>query len=232
MDWLIIMHILIVEDNPDILANLYGYLEPLGYSLDCATNGFAALSLAAASNFDVIVLDLMLPGLDGLDVCRKLRKELLLATPILMLTARDSLQDKVVGLESGADDYLIKPFSMIELDARIKALVRRSRNTVCDDILSFGPLRLDPKNYEISRENQLLELTPTGYKILSALLRVAPQVVDKETLEREIWGENPPDSAALRTHIHGLRLVLDKPFAVPMLKTIQHVGYRLVDSDE
>lgn len=109
------MRVLIVEDNADILANLYDYLEPLGYTLDCARNGFAGLSQAMEGQYDVIVLDVMLPGIDGLEVCRKLRKDLQQATPVLMLTARDTVHDKVAGFEHGADDYLVKPFSLLGL---------------------------------------------------------------------------------------------------------------------
>lgn len=223
------MHVLIIEDNVDIVANLYGFLEPLGYTLDCASSGFAGLARAAEGNYDAIVLDLMLPGLDGLDLCRKLRNELRQTTPVLMLTARDTVQDKVAGFESGADDYLVKPFSLTELDARLKALVRRARNTHVETVLCRGELRFDTATFEATRAGQRLELTPTGYKLLACLLRAAPRVVTRETLEREVWGENLPDSNALRTHIHALRQTLDKPFAEAMLKTVQGVGYRLVE---
>lgn len=225
------MQILIIEDNPDILANLYGYLEPLGYTLDSARNGFAGLARAAEGHYDVIVLDVMLPGVDGLELCEKLRKELKRATPVLMLTARDTLQDKVAGLEAGADDYLVKPFSFIELDARLKALVRRAQSNHLDTVLKLGPLRFDVATFEITRDGRRLELTPTGYRLLKALMRVAPRVLTREALESEVWGDDPPDSNALRTHIHALRQVLDKPFTSPMLMTVQSVGYRLVDPD-
>jgi DNA-binding response OmpR family regulator len=225
------MQILIIEDNPDILANLYAYLEPLGHTLDSASNGFAGLSMASKGHYDVIVLDLMLPGIDGLELCRKLRKELRLATPVLMLTAMDTLRDKVAGLEGGADDYMVKPYSLVELDSRLKALVRRAQHNHLEDIIHFGPLRFDHTLFEITRNAQRLELTPTGYKLLVALIRSAPRVITRGALEREIWGDTPPDSDALRTHIHALRQVLDKPFTIPMLKTIQSVGYRLIDPD-
>lgn len=118
---------LIIEDNQDITANLYAFLEPLGYELDCSANGHIGLEMAVAGTFDVIVLDIMLPGMDGLAVCRALREEHVDPTPILMLTARDTVADRVTGLDCGADDYLVKPFSMKELDARLRALVRRAR---------------------------------------------------------------------------------------------------------
>ena len=120
------MRVLIIEDNPDIVANLYAYLEPLGYTLDCERRGDAGLAAAARGLHDVIVLDLMLPGLDGLALCRRLRHELRRKTPVLMLTARDTVRDKIDGFDSGADDYLVKPFSMAELDVRLRALLRRA----------------------------------------------------------------------------------------------------------
>lgn len=223
--------VLIVEDNADILANLYGYLEPLGYTLDSARDGFAGLALAADLNHDAIVLDLMLPGLDGIELCRRLREELRRDTPVLMLTARDTVEDKVLGLRSGADDYLVKPFSLAELDARLQALVRRSRGHMPGALLSVGALRFDPTTYEATRGGRRLDLSPMGYRILAALMRASPAIVTREVLERELWGDERPVSDALRTHIHAVRQTLDKRFAQPMLITIPSVGYRLVDPD-
>lgn len=223
------MRVLIVEDNPDIVANLYGFLEPLGYALDLARTGSAGFSRAASTEYDAIVLDLSLPDLDGLEVCRRLRRENRVATPILMLTARDTVQDKLTGFEMGADDYLVKPFSLPEIDARLKALVRRSRNEHVNYLRVFGELRVDTSTGEVRRAGQPLILTPTGYKIILALLRSAPCLVTRETLEREVWGDDPPHSDALRTHIHALRQSLDKPFGYPMLITAPGAGYRLVD---
>ncbi|MDE2627506.1 MAG: response regulator transcription factor [Burkholderiales bacterium] len=225
------MRILIIEDNPDIVANLYGFLEPKGYTLDSARNGIAGLAMAAEGDFDAIVLDLTLPGLDGVDVCRRLRNDFHRATPILVLTARDTEQDKVIGFDSGADDYLVKPFSMVELEVRIKALVRRATSTHVETIVRFAEVQFNPTTFEASRAGVALPLTPTGYKLLVTLLREAPRVVSREALEREVWGDDRPDSDALRTHIHALRAALDKPFGVPMLKTLPGIGYRLVAPD-
>jgi DNA-binding response OmpR family regulator len=226
------MRILIVEDHPDILANLYGFLEPKGHVLDAARNGYAALALASENDYDVIVLDIGLPGLNGLELCQKLRGELSLATPVLMLTARDSLSDKVAGFDSGADDYLVKPFSLVELDVRLKALVRRSEGrSAASNKLRFGELVFDPDIQQASRENQPVNLTRTGYILLHALLKAAPRIVSRETLEQAVWGEDRPDSDALRTHIHALRQALDKPFAYSMLLTVPGAGYRLALPD-
>jgi DNA-binding response OmpR family regulator len=225
------LRVLLIEDNPDILANLYGYLEPLGYTLDSARDGFAGLALAADHTHDAIVLDLMLPGLDGLQVCRRLRQELHRDTPVLMLTARDTVDDRILGLRCGADDYLVKPFSLAELDARLHALVRRSRGRVSNAALRVGALAIDPATYEVTREGKRLELTPMAYRILGALARSSPAVVTREALEHELWGDERPSSDALRTHIHALRQALDRPFSRPMLLTIPGAGSRLVDPD-
>lgn len=226
------MHVLIVEDHPDIVANLVAFLEPLGYTLDIARSGTAALALARADMFDAIVLDLSLPGIDGIEVCRTLRRDDGLATPILMLTARDQEHDKLTGFEAGTDDYLVKPYSLPELDARLRALVRRARGEHVRNILRVGELQADPGRAEVRRAGRLLSLTPTAYRILLVLMRNAPNLVPRAVLERELWGDNPPDSDALRTHIHALRQALDKPFATPMLRTVPGAGYRLAADDE
>ena len=223
---------LIIEDNPDIVANLYAFLEPLGYELDCAYNGRTGLERARSGSFDVILLDVMLPGLDGLTVCRRLRDEYGDATPVLMLTARDTVADKVSGLDCGADDYVVKPFSLKEVDARLRALVRRARGGQGGGVVRLGGVELDEAAHTASRDGRPLRLSPTGFILLGELLRAAPRVVPREALERAVWGDSPPDSDALRTHIHELRRVLDKPFAVPLLRTVPHVGYGLTLPDE
>lgn len=223
------MKILIIEDNPDILANLYAFLEPLGYVLDNARDGVNGYSRASSGDYDAIVLDLMLPRMDGVLLCKRLRTEARKTTPVLMLTARDTVDDKLLGFDSGADDYLVKPFSLAELDARLKALVRRARGQQTETGLSLGELQIDTATREVHRAGVRLELTPTSYRLLICLLRMAPRVLPKELLERELWQDEPPDSDALRTHIHALRQVLDKPFGEPMLLTMHGIGYRLVD---
>lgn len=226
------MRILIVEDHPDILANLYGFLTPKGHLLDSARNGYAALALASENEYDVIVLDIGLPGLDGLALCRKLRGELSVSTPVLMLTARDSLDDKVAGFDSGADDYLVKPFSLVELEVRLKALVRRAEGRHAGSSkLRVGALVFDLDTQQASRDGQPVHLTRTGYVLLRALMGAAPRIVSREALEQAVWGDDRPDSDALRTHIHALRQALDKPFAYPMLLTVPGAGYRLVLPD-
>ena len=179
---------LIIEDNQDITANLYAFLEPLGYELDCSANGHIGLEMAVAGTFDVIVLDIMLPGMDGLAVCRALREEHVDPTPILMLTARDTVADRVTGLDCGADDYLVKPFSMKELDARLRALVRRARGRQTRSVLRWEDIELDPAAHSATRSGVPLRLSPTGFVILETLLRAAPAVVPRTELEQAIWG--------------------------------------------
>jgi DNA-binding response OmpR family regulator len=173
----------------------------------------------------------MLPGLDGMEVAQRLRAGS--SVPIIMLTARDSVADRVAGLERGADDYLVKPFSMIELDVRIKALVRRASGTHrASSILRVGELAFDTDSYSATRAGTPLHLTKTGYTILKCLMRDAPKVVSRETIEHEVWGDDRPDSDALRTHIHALRQALDKPFGFAMLRTVSGLGFKLVSTDE
>lgn len=226
------MYVLIIEDNPDIVANLFAFLEPQGYILDVARNGNMGMKQAVTGAYDVVVLDLSLPGMDGIEVCRLLRDEYRIATPVLMLTARDTERDKLAGFNVGTDDYLVKPYSLAELDARLKALVRRSNNRQTGYTMTFGGISVNTRTGVVVRAGKQLALTPTGYKILLTLLRRAPDVVKREILEREIWGDDPPESDALRTHIHALRQALDKPFDQPMLFTRPGFGYALASSDE
>lgn len=226
------MYVLIIEDNSDIVANLYGFLEPLGYTLDVAQSGAVGIQRAISSEYDVIILDLELPGLDGIEVCRQLRKDQRLATPILMLTARDTVKDKLAGFNVGADDYLVKPFSLVELDARLAALIRRARNEIVEHVLEFGELQFDISRCEVKRAGRKLSLTPIGYKLLESLMRKAPAFVTRELLLRQIWGDDPPDSDSLRTHIHALRTAIDRPFVHAMLVTLPGNGYKLVDNND
>ena len=221
--------LLLVEDNAALLQNLYDYFEGHGYALDSARDGISGLALASHGEHDLIVLDLNLPRLDGLALCRALRGELRLATPILMLTARDAVEQRVEGLRAGADDYLVKPFALAELEARIEALLRRSRPTDAAR-LRWGDVTLDVANAHAERAGRPLALTPMELKLLEALLRAAPRLVRRGELEHLLWPDQPPDSDALRTHIHGLRQAVDRPFARPLIETVRGIGYRISDA--
>jgi DNA-binding response OmpR family regulator len=223
--------VLLVEDNQDIAEMVYAFLERRGYELDYAGDGVTGLHLSVTNSYDVIILDLMLPGMDGIDMCRKLRDEAQRDTPILMLTARDTLGDKVAGLDAGADDYLVKPFEIRELEARIRALIRRRRGQITPESLHVGDLSLDTGTLTVKRAGETLTVTPICLKILTVLMRASPRVVSRRDIEREVWGDVLPDSDTLRSHLYNLRKTIDKPFPKPLLHTVQSAGYRLCELD-
>ncbi|MFN4065364.1 response regulator [Azoarcus communis] len=220
------MRLLLIEDNRDILANLADYLELKGYQTDCAEDGLSGLHLAAVNHYDLIVLDVMLPGMDGFSLCQRLRESERSDTPVIMLTARDALDDRLTGFRAGADDYLTKPFALSELAARIEAVLKRSRGGG-RRLLQVADLSYDLDTLEVTREGRLLHLGPIALKLLAVLMQKSPAVVRREVLESALWGDAPPDSDSLRSHIHALRQQLDKPFSTPLLHTVHGVGFRL-----
>ena len=224
------MRVLIIEDNPDIAANLGDYLEDHGHTVDFAGDGITGLHLAVVNDFDSIVLDLALPGMDGLDVCRKLRSEAGKDTPVLMLTARDRLEDKLAGFETGADDYLVKPFELQEVEARLNVLAGRGRRRNSRE-LKVGDLNYNLDTLNVSRGDEDIYLNPIGLKLLHCLMEASPNVVSRAELEMEVWGEEMPDSDSLRVHIHSLRSAIDKPFGSNLIQTRHGIGYRLVEPD-
>lgn len=221
------LRVLLIEDHRDIAELLTDYLEGQGMVVDYAADGVTGLHLAVSSPCDVIVLDLGLAGMDGLELCRQLRQQARSDVPILMLTARDTLADKLQGFAQGADDYLVKPFELEEVAARLAALHRRARPGGQQDVHNYAGLSLSARTRAVSRDGTPIELKPIPFAILDVLLRAAPNVVTRAELERAIWGDEPPDSDALRTHIAALRRAIDKPFAQPLLQTVHSVGYRL-----
>ncbi len=221
--------ILIVEDNKDIAEMMYTFFESRDYVMDYALDGRTALNLAEQNHYDVIVLDLMLPDIDGVNICKRFREEMNVVAPILMLTARDTLQDKVAGIDAGADDYLVKPFELLEVEARINALMRRKSIVVQEEILEVEDLKVNLGTLQVTRSGKELILSPIGYKILVLLMRSTPKVVSRREIESEVWGDILPDSDTLRSHLYNLRKVLDKPFDKKILHTIQSRGYRIGD---
>lgn len=219
--------LLIIEDNPELVANLYDFFEPLGYVLEDARDGATGLRMATQNDYDAILLDLMLPRLDGMALCHKLRQEFQNPVPVLMLTARDPVDDRVQGFALGADDYLVKPFSLKELDARIKALVRRAQGRQVQGTLVWEDLRVEALAPQALRQGQAIRLTPTTHKLLLCLMRAAPAVVKKQAMEYLLWGDDPPESGALRTHIHDLRQQIDKNFTCSLIETVHGIGWRL-----
>jgi len=220
------LRILLVEDQAELAASIIDFLEGEGHRLDYAADGRRGLNLALAGAYDVVLLDLRLPRLDGLEVCRQLRGTAERHLPVLMLTARDTLGDKIAGFDAGADDYLTKPFALEELLLRCNALGRRNR--IHDaHLLTIGELTIDRRQRTAARAGRTLDLHNTPFDILVALAEAHPAVMTRSELTDRIWGDEPPPSDALATHIYVLRQTLDRPFAAPMLKTLHGVGLRL-----
>lgn len=222
------MRILIIEDNRDLAANLIDYLEAKGHMVDAAADGLTGLSLAVTEQPDVIVLDLGLPGLDGIEVCRRLRAEGH-AVPVVMLTARGELEERITGLDVGADDYLVKPVLLRELEARLRAQVRRAAGGLESRRLQVADLILDERTMSVTRAGTPIALTGLDFELLRVLMRASPAVVSRARLEAAMWGDSPPESDSLRTHVHRLRRAIDRPFERPLLHTVHGVGYRLAD---
>lgn len=222
------MNVLIIEDNQDIAASIYDYLEALGYTVDAAGDGVTGLHLALTNNYDVIILDLGLPAIDGTDLCRRLRHDAHHTVPVIMLTARDSLESKLEGFKSGADDYLVKPFALKELAARVKVLSERINRAPVSQ-LQIGDLSLNVETHEVSRSGKSINLNPTLFRLLTFLMQNPHRVINREELVYAVWKNNPPDSDALRTHLSNLRQVVDKPFEYSLIYTIRGFGYKLTD---
>ena len=220
--------VLVIEDNTDIAMLLVDFFSDRGHVADCAHDGLTGLHLAASGEHDVIILDLALPGLDGLELCQQLRSVKRATVPILMLTARDSLDDKLSGFAAGADDYLVKPFELLEVYARVQALWRRSLLSNRSS-LDVGDLSLNLETLEVSRAGQPIRLNPVPLKILRLLMENTHRVVTRREIESFVWGDDPTESDSLRTHISALRTAIDKPFEDKLLHTMHGIGYRLYE---
>lgn len=225
------MRILLVEDNHRLSSSLKMNLAHEGYSVDTAFDGQEGQDFAELAPYDLIILDILLPIKDGLEVCRDLRRRRI-QTPILLLTARDSVDDRVQGLDCGADDYLVKPFAMRELLARLRALLRR-QHPYQPGRLEMGTLVMDPATHTVERAGQPIELTPKEFALLEYLLYHPNQVVTREMIEQHIWNYDfECDSNVIDVYIRRLRRKIDDPFAVKLLTTVRGVGYRLTPSPE
>lgn len=222
------IRILVVDDNPDILANVKDFLSfHDGWIAETCLTGHAALERLQQFQYDLVILDVGLPDIDGLSITRRLREEGHLL-PILILTARDTIDDRVAGLQSGADDYLIKPFSLRELAARVEALLRRS-GTGSADRLTVGPLTLDLKTLRVTRDNQEIRLNPTCLQLLRELMQRSPGVVGRNRLEALLWQGDTPASDSLRSNLYLLRQAVDKPFDRPLIHTHPGLGWSVSD---
>ena len=226
------MLVLLVEDHRLLAETLMDYLATESIEVDYAANGLQGLEIARSQPFDAIILDVNLPGIDGFSICEQLRQTYKIDTPVLMLTARDQLEDRLKGFENGADDYLVKPFENQELVMRLKALVKRDRGEVTSKLLTVGRLKLDTGKMQIWRDSKLIEVSPTSFRILSILARAYPDVVTREEIEQELWGSDVPDTDTLRSHVYNLRKAVDHPFDEAMIQTVKGVGLKLVNSEE
>lgn len=223
--------ILIVEDDATIAGNLFAYFERRGFEVDAAYDGRTALHRLGSTAFDAVVLDVGLPGIDGFTVLNRLRFELGLSVPVLMLTARDDIDDKLTGFEHGADDYVTKPFALVEVEARVRALLARAAGRVGATIRRYGRLTIDARRHEIRVDNTAIRITPKGWSIMEALLRDPGGVVSRADLERALWGDAPPETDALRSQIHLLRKALSEA-GYEGIETVHGVGFRLSEPTE
>lgn len=217
-------NLLLVEDDPDLAGNIIDYLELEELYCDHASNGMAALQLLQSGCYGVVILDINLPQLDGLSVCQRLREQGN-DTPVIMLTARDQLDDKLTGFARGADDYLVKPFAMAELVARVQVLALRRSGQIKQ--LSCGPVRLNVTQRQAFINEKPIRLSPTVLVILEQLLRATPEPVSRESLEQAIWGDERPDSNSLKVHMHHLRKALSVQESVSVV-SLPGAGFRLL----
>lgn len=223
--------ILLVEDNHDIAENTIEYLEKLDYIVDYAATGTAALGLLETHHYGLLILDVMLPDIDGFSLAVKVRQQLHTATPLLFLTARDTLKDKLQGFSVGGDDYLTKPFALEELAARVHAVFRRTSGKVVSEF-TLGPWQIDETHHQASYRGNALKLTRVGLTLLKYLAMEYPKLVPRSQLENAIWGDSPPDSDALRSHIFSLRKEISRHTNCTTVETVHGVGYRMVLSDK
>jgi DNA-binding response OmpR family regulator len=224
------MRILIIEDDATIAANLYDFLAARGHDVDAAADGITGLHLAVTQDFDAIVLDLGLPGMNGLTLAQKLRDDAQRTTPILMLTARDTLEDKLEGFSRGADDYLIKPFLLKEVEARLNALHKRSSGRLTTRMLEAGSLTLDPKTMSVRFAGKAVKLPPKCLRILELLMRDPGRVVSRDEIESTVWGEPQETSDTLRSHLSTLRRALTAAGGRDPIETLHGIGYRIQEA--
>lgn len=226
------MMVLLVEDNRDLAETVGDFLESSDITVDFAYDGRAALQLVSEERYDAVVLDLGLPEMDGLQVLEQLRERVGKDTPVIILTARDSNEDKLIGFKTGCDDYLVKPVHLPELEARLLAHIRRTRGEVVHGVYEVADLCYNVKTSEVTRAGHVLQLSPTCLKILRILMRESPNVVSRQAIESELWGEDLPDSDTLRSHLYKIRKAVDRPFQMPLIHTIQGVGIKLYAAPE
>ncbi len=220
---------LIVEDHAGLAANLLEYFDDSQYILDFASDGLTAIHLIATNEYDVIILDVMLPGVSGFEVCRRIRSDMHCSTPIIMMTAKDQMQDKEQGFTVGADDYLVKPFNLRELQLRVDALYRRKAGFSKTPEISIPGIHFNPGSFAVRTDDGIkIELSGTAARIFEVLIKTYPDFVSYTQLQDSVWGEREVDMNTLRTHVYSLRKLLQETFRYPMIKTLHGRGYRLI----
>jgi DNA-binding response OmpR family regulator len=226
------LSILIIEDNAQLAANLYDYLAACGHHLDAAPDGLSGLHLASSKDYDAILLDWNLPRLDGITVLRRLRQEAKKKVPIIMLTARDQLADKIDGFEAGADDYLVKPVALPEIEIRLRSLVNRLKHSAApDNVLNVGNLYFDIRKMQVRRGDRDVPNTRIGRRLLEVLMRESPNIVSRARLERAAWGDVVPGKDLLRSHMYLLRRAIDLESDKPLIHTVSGSGYRICEDE-
>lgn len=221
------IRILVVDDNVDILNNVLEYLSMKGWTVEWCATGPDAVRRLNAEAFDLLILDLGLPGIDGLAICRGLR-DANAKIPILMLTGRDAIDDRVKGFEAGTDDYLVKPFSLRELAARVEALLRRTYGAA-DKVLRVADLEMNLETMRVTRAGQEICLHPLGLKLLKILMSQSPAIVGRQRLEALLWNGSAPDSDSLRSNLYRLRQEVDKPFEKALIHTHPGIGWSIAE---
>ena len=220
------IRVLIIEDNSALAANISEFLAGGKYVLDFAADGLVALHLAATNTYDVMVMDVMLPGLSGFTLCQRIRDDLHCYTPIIFMTAKDQIEDKITGFSRGGDDYLVKPFNLRELAVRIDALHRRGAGA--ESLLRAGTVKFDPGTLRLSVEgHETIELSGMSAHIAEALIGAYPNFLSYDTLSQTLWGDREVEPHTLRTHIYTLRKLFQERFGSPLIKTLHGRGYRV-----
>lgn len=219
--------VLMVEDHYELASTLCEFLEEHDFVVDHARNLDAARHLLKQRPYHILLLDINLPDGSGYELCEWLRNQQGMDIPVLMLTARDTLDDKLKGFQSGTDDYLVKPFDFNELVMRIQALIKRSLGEVSNSQIKIHDLVLDPARQHLSRAGRTIELPPIQFKLLKLLMRNSPKVMTKQEIMMQLWGDEEPESDALRSHIYNLRKTVDKPFEQKLIHTISGVGLKV-----
>ncbi|SEN06904.1 DNA-binding response regulator, OmpR family, contains REC and winged-helix (wHTH) domain [Duganella sp. CF517] len=227
------LSVLIIEDNASLAANIYEYLEACGHTADAAPDGESGLGLLALHRYDAVVLDWMMPRLDGMAMLERLRNGLKSRVPVIVITAKDQLENKLQGFMTGADDYVVKPVALAELEIRLRVLVQRTRLArQASQVLEVGDLRFDLGALEVTRAGKPVAMTPVRRQLLEYLMRKSPNLVRRGELESLIWNDRVPDNDALRSHMHMLRKAVDGDAAQKLVKTVAGTGYRLCVSDD